>query len=228
MKSFRLMKFGDRSATPRGPVARLRLAVGIGTAILAALGTAACGGSSKSTTSSSAHVSAAATSSTTPAATTTAGVPAHKAPKKHAKAHTTTSQTHTSTTHTSTTTAPTSTSTTTTTGSPAPAAPALVGPLHATLTGQNHAPIVNRPWPYTVSATDSRGHPLSGTVDIEFVFNGTVVGHDTPPSHAITNGRWHDLLEFPARSTGIPLQVQAVVHTKLGSTTLDWAVKVRR
>jgi hypothetical protein len=100
--------------------------------------------------------------------------------------------------------------------------------LRATLTGQNHAPAVNRPWAYTVSARDGRGQPLSGTVDIEFVFNGQVVGRDSPPTHKITNGRWHDLLEFPPPSVGVPLLLRAVVHTSVGSHTLDWPVTVHR
>jgi hypothetical protein len=100
--------------------------------------------------------------------------------------------------------------------------------MRAALTAQNHAPVVGRPWPYSVSATDARGTPLSGTVDIEFVFGGAVVGHDTPPSHPITNGHWGDVLKFPAQAVGLPLIVRVVVHTRLGSATLDWSVKVRR
>jgi hypothetical protein len=100
--------------------------------------------------------------------------------------------------------------------------------VHATLTAENHAPIVNHPWPYSVSVTDARGTPVSGTVEIEFLFSGQVVGRDTPPSHPITDGRWHDNLKFPPQAVGVPLIVQAVVHTRVGSATLDWSVKVRR
>ena len=102
------------------------------------------------------------------------------------------------------------------------------GPVHGTLQAMNHAPKVNQDWPYSVSVTDANGHPLSGTVDIEFVFSGRVVGRDTPPTHPVTNGHWHDYLQFPAQAVGIPLQFQAVVHTHLGSITLDWPVTVSR
>jgi hypothetical protein len=100
--------------------------------------------------------------------------------------------------------------------------------MHATLVGENHHPTVNKPWGYTVTVTDANGRALSGTVDIEFTFNGVVVGHDTPPTHPVKAGRWHDTLQFPADATGQPIDVQAVVHTTLGSLTLDWPVKVKK
>jgi hypothetical protein len=101
------------------------------------------------------------------------------------------------------------------------------GPVHGTLVGQNHAPIVNILWPYAVHVTDATAHPLSGSVEIEFVFGDQVVGRDTPPTHPIRNGRWQDKLTFPPQATGEPLTFRAVVHTRLGSITLDWAVTPR-
>jgi hypothetical protein len=100
------------------------------------------------------------------------------------------------------------------------------GPVRGRLVAENHAPKVNVPWRYSVAVTDAAGHPLTGTVDVEFVFNGQVVGRDTPPTHPLTGGRWHDNLKFPAQATGIPLTFQTVVHTMLGSITLDWPVTV--
>lgn len=87
---------------------------------------------------------------------------------------------------------------------------------------------MNRKWPYYVAVTDARGHPLGGRVDIEFVFSGRVVGRDTPPTHSLRRGRWHDLLTYPPAALGIPLSLQVVVHTRLGTVALDWPVKVRR
>jgi hypothetical protein len=100
--------------------------------------------------------------------------------------------------------------------------------VHGTLRGANHAPIVNKPWAYSVNITDAAGHPLSGTVDTEFTFAGQVVGHETPPSHPIKAGRLHDTLTFPPQSVGQPLAVRAVAHTSAGSITLDWPVQVRK
>jgi hypothetical protein len=102
------------------------------------------------------------------------------------------------------------------------------GPVRAVLRAQDHAPVVNRPWSYSVRVTDASGHPLSGRVDIEFVFAGTVVGHDTPPTHPLTKGRWHDVLRFPAEAVGHPLSFRAVVQTARGSATLTWPVTVAK
>jgi hypothetical protein len=79
-----------------------------------------------------------------------------------------------------------------------------------------------------VTAADGKGQPLSGTVEVEFTLGGQIVGRDTPPTHPITNGRWHDNLKFPAQAVGIPLVFRVVVHTVVGSMTLDWPVKVQR
>ncbi len=123
----------------------------------------------------------------------------------------------------------TTTATTATTSSPAGGTASVTsGPVRGALHALNHAPVVNKLWPYTVTVADAAGKPLSGTVDIEFVFGGQVVGHDTPPTHPIKDGRWHDKLTFPAAAVGQPLTFRAVVHTNAGSITLDWPVKVQR
>jgi hypothetical protein len=101
------------------------------------------------------------------------------------------------------------------------------GPVRGTLHGTGHTPIAGRPWAYSVHVTDASGTPLSGTVAIEFAFNGSVVGRDTPPTHAVTNGHWADKLTFPDTAIGYPLSFQAVVHTSAGSITLDWPVQVK-
>jgi hypothetical protein len=76
--------------------------------------------------------------------------------------------------------------------------------------------------------TNASGHPLAGTVKTEFAFAGQVVGHETPPTHPLSNGRLHDTVEFPAASAGEPLALQTVVHTSLGSITLTWPVTPTR
>ncbi|MGZ4332260.1 MAG: hypothetical protein ACXVXL_30210 [Solirubrobacteraceae bacterium] len=109
-----------------------------------------------------------------------------------------------------------STTTKTATSTPSTTAPTTgrpsvsSGPVRETLTGGNHAPVVNKTWRYSLMVTDASGRPLSGTVDIEFVFGGVVVGRDRPPTHPVTNGRWHDTLEFPATAVGEPLTFRAV------------------
>ncbi len=102
------------------------------------------------------------------------------------------------------------------------------GPIRAVLHAENHSPHVNRPWPYSVRVTDAAGRPLGGRVDIEFVFGGQVVGRDTPPTHPLSKGRWHDNLKFPPDALGEPLSVRAVVHVPHGSVTLNWPISVVR
>jgi hypothetical protein len=100
--------------------------------------------------------------------------------------------------------------------------------MRASLHAHNHNPRAGRRWPYEVLAADSQRHPLVGTVDTEFVFNGTVVGREAPPTHPLKGGLLHDDVTYPARSEGIPLTFRVVIHTHLGTVTLDWPVKVQK
>jgi hypothetical protein len=102
------------------------------------------------------------------------------------------------------------------------------GPVHGTLVGPNHSPKISVNWPVTITVADAAGHPLDGTVTINFTFAGQVVGHDTPPTHALKNGRFRENLKFPPQSLGEPISMQAVVHTGKGSITLTWPVKTTR
>jgi hypothetical protein len=104
----------------------------------------------------------------------------------------------------------------------------MTGPVRATLHATNHTPKVGKNWPYSVHVTDASGHPLSGSVEIQFSFGGQVVGRDRPPVHPLKNGQWHDFLQFPPQAVGVPLSFQAVVHTSAGSVTLSWPVTVSR
>ena len=130
-----------------------------------------------------------------------------------------------STTHATTTTRPPAT---TGPGQRGGKSSVTTGPVHGALRADNHAPRVKRLWAYSVRVTDAAGRPLSGRVAIEFVFGGQVVGRDTPPIHPVKNGRWQDKLTFPPAAVGQPLIFRAVVHTRLGSITLDWPITVRR
>lgn len=100
------------------------------------------------------------------------------------------------------------------------------GPVRGTLRAESHAPIAGRLWHYSIVVSNPSGRPLSGTVEIEFLFNGQIVGRDTPPTHPVADGHWGEKLTFPAAAVGIPLVFRAVVHTKAGTITLDWPVRV--
>jgi hypothetical protein len=100
------------------------------------------------------------------------------------------------------------------------------GGLRATLHAPNHTPKAGTFWHYSVRASDSSGKAVVGTVETEFAFGGQVVGREAPPTHPLTRGRLNDKVTFPARAVGVPLTFRVVVHTHLGSITLDWPVKV--
>jgi hypothetical protein len=102
------------------------------------------------------------------------------------------------------------------------------GRIHATFVGANHDPKIIANWPYTVTATDAHGAPLSGSVLVEFTFGGAVVGKDRSGTHHLRNGRWHDTLNFPPEAVGEPLTLVAILHTKLGTIKLDWAVTPKK
>lgn len=123
----------------------------------------------------------------------------------------------------------TTTPTSATTAAPGGGSSAITtGGIHATLTADSHAPVVNKLFYYTVLAMDASGRPLAGTVDTEFAFSGVVVGHEVPPTHRLKNGLLRDGVTFPSSSLGQPLELQTVVHTSKGSVTLDWPVMSTR
>lgn len=105
--------------------------------------------------------------------------------------------------------------------------PATPSKIHATLHAADHTPTAGKLWAYSIHVTDASGHPLSGTVRIQFTLAGLVVGTDHPPVHALKDGSWHELLTFPKAAVGHPLNFQAVVQTPVGSTTLNWPVTVK-
>jgi hypothetical protein len=103
-----------------------------------------------------------------------------------------------------------------------------VGPLQATLVGEDHDPTIKVKWAYTVTATDAKGHPLSGTIETEFAYGGSVVGKEAPFKHTFTDGKITNQVTFPAESLGVSLQLQVVVITSIGTKTLDWSVKSKK
>lgn len=102
------------------------------------------------------------------------------------------------------------------------------GPVRASLRGQSHTPRAGRPWRYVLTVHAPDGHPLSGTVDVEFVLGPIVVGHDRPPVHRLRHGELREALTFPAAAVGHPIALQTVVHTSAGTVTLQWPVRVTR
>lgn len=109
-----------------------------------------------------------------------------------------------------------------------PLATGALNPVRVTLVADNHAPVVNKPWHYTVTVTGPGGAKLSGTETTHYTFNGVVVGTEKPVNVPFTAGVYHDTVEFPPAAVGHPLAVQVVVRTSLGSATASWPIKVIR
>jgi hypothetical protein len=97
------------------------------------------------------------------------------------------------------------------------------------LRGANHAPVAGKNWTYTVRVTDASAHPLSGSVQTDFVVSGLgVVGKETPAVHQLKHGVLHDSLQFPADAVGHPITLVTVVRTSAGSVALGWPVNVSK
>ena len=98
--------------------------------------------------------------------------------------------------------------------------------MRAELHGENHTPKIGVGWAYAVEATNAQGQPLNGTVLAQFLFSGSVVGHQSPPALPLKHGKMsYNKDTFPAESKGIPLEFEVVVTTSLGKVTLNWPVK---
>jgi hypothetical protein len=98
--------------------------------------------------------------------------------------------------------------------------------MRAELHGENHTPKIGVGWAYEVEATNVQGQPLNGKVLAQFLYNGSVVGHQSPPTLPLTNGRMsYGKDTFPAESKGIALTFEVVVTTSLGKVTLNWPVQ---
>jgi len=101
--------------------------------------------------------------------------------------------------------------------------------VRVTLHGANHNPVAGKLWAYSVRVTDATGHPLSGTVDTDFVVTGLgVVGKETPPVHRLKNGALNDQVTFPPQAAGTPITLVTVVHTSAGSVAVGWPVSVTK
>jgi hypothetical protein len=98
--------------------------------------------------------------------------------------------------------------------------------IHVSISGQNHHPVVNKKWSYTVTVRSASGQKLSGTETTHYLYNGTVVGTEKPVNVRFKNGHYHDTIEFPADAVGQPLRVWVVVSTKDGSGSAAWSITV--
>jgi hypothetical protein len=100
--------------------------------------------------------------------------------------------------------------------------------IRVTMKGQNHHPVVNKRWTYSVTVTSARGRRLSGTETTHYLYGSTVVGTEKPINVRFKNGYYHDTIEFPGAAVGHPLRVWVVVKTRYGSGSAAWWIIVKR
>ena len=82
------------------------------------------------------------------------------------------------------------------------------GPLSYQVAAPTHTPTVGKRWRLTLSVKRS-GAPLGGTVKVDILHQGTVVGHVA--TGRLKGGRFAHDFDWPDRSVGIPLTVKATV-----------------
>ena len=100
----------------------------------------------------------------------------------------------------------------------------------AKLTAPGHHPKARKRWPVKIVVKTAGGKPISGTVQYNFLFNGTVVQVRSCLDHGNTpckfRGTYRDVLHFPAKAIGQPLTLRFIVKTRFGTKNIDYAIKV--
>jgi hypothetical protein len=92
----------------------------------------------------------------------------------------------------------------------------------ATLQAGTHHPKVGRPWPIHFTAARA-GAAVKASVSYEFLFAGQVVAHR---SHYAFDGRFSDIVIWPAAAAGYPLTFRAVIVSEGATIYLDYPVQV--
>jgi hypothetical protein len=100
----------------------------------------------------------------------------------------------------------------------------------AKLTAPGHNPKARKRWPVKIVVKTAGGKAISGTVQYNFLFNGTVVQVRSCLDHGNTpcrfKGTYKDVLHFPRKSIGYPLTLRFIVKTRFGTKNIDYAIKV--
>ena len=115
--------------------------------------------------------------------------------------------------------------------SPAPAAREATpqSKLIAHLFATTHTPKAGERWPIRITARDTSGHAVRGSVRYAFLYQGEVVLRLNPKVDKKFVGDFRDRhLAWSKRTIGLDLVFRAIVDTKLGQANLDYEVKVHR
>jgi hypothetical protein len=121
-----------------------------------------------------------------------------------------------------------STAKTTSTASTTSTKPPPAATFKAVFKAPSHRPVVNKPWPITVTVTDLAGKPIAARLQMNVLFKGAQVGQIDNGKIYRFVGRHHEVITWPVASIGYPLTVQSVVTVKGETKKLLWPVSVVR
>ena len=99
------------------------------------------------------------------------------------------------------------------------------GPLSYAVSAPNHTPTVGKRWRLQISGKRS-GAPLAGTVKIDILHNGSIVGHAT--TGKLKAGRFAHDFDWPVDSVGHPLTVKTTVVGGGFQQSFLFGVRVRK
>jgi hypothetical protein len=101
---------------------------------------------------------------------------------------------------------------------------ATAGAVRAAMHATTHSPRAGRPWPVRFVVT-SGGRATRASVSYQFLLAGQVVARR---SHFTFDGRFADVVVWPASAIGYPLTFRAVVRAGGTTVNLDYPVRVTR
>ena len=107
---------------------------------------------------------------------------------------------------------------------PGTSASATVHGVAFSFSAPTHEPVVGRAWTMKATATD-RGKPASGSVKVNAMFNGEVVG--SIDKGRISNGRYRHTIKWPAKAVGHELTVQISLEVDHQFQTFLYKVQVQ-
>ena len=84
-------------------------------------------------------------------------------------------------------------------------------------------------WPITVTARRN-GKPIAGRIYYQFLSFGRIVACRTvkTPARPRFSGTFHDTIQWPRKSVGLPLTFRVVLRTKYGLKNINYAVTVQK
>lgn len=125
-----------------------------------------------------------------------------------------------------------STASSTTTTAPATTTAVTAPSFTIAIEAATHTPKANANWPVKIHVADAAGKPVSGTLRMQVLFAGAVVGQIDNGRVYEFHGTWQEKpgneIVWPPDSVGHPLTFQAVVTVGGKTRKANWAIRVRK